>query len=91
MYQQSLAMYDWQTILQILEAVAWVAILGAVLLLWVRAKNINKQSKQIVLVLFAAWGLASLGQAGLRAYSYYDSEREVIKESIELQEKQFGQ
>lgn len=87
MYQQNLAMYDWRAILQILEAVAWVAVLGAVVLLGLRAKSVNKQSKQIVLVLFAAWAVASLGHAGVRAYMYYDGTREAIKEEIERQEQ----
>lgn len=90
MHQQSLAMYDWQAILQILEAVAWVAVLGAALLLGLRAKSVNKQNKQVVLVLFAAWAVASLGHAGVRAYMYYDGTRGVIKEQIERQEQQFG-
>jgi hypothetical protein len=91
MYQQSIGMYDWQRILEAIETVGWIAVLGMGLFLLIRASSkVNKQHKQIMIILFVAWALASLSQAGLRLYSYYDSERKIIKESIEMQEKQFG-
>ena len=83
-------MYDWDRILESLQTGTFVVVLGVGLLLLLRASKVNKPHKQIMLVLFAAWALASLSLTGLRAYNYYNSERKIIKESIELQEKQFG-
>lgn len=85
--------YDWQTVLSLVEALAWAAVVGVLflVLLEVKAKQFTKQKKQIIWAVFAAWAVASSGLAIISTYDYFNSQREDMKQSIRQQHDQYGE
>jgi hypothetical protein len=89
----SIGVYDWQTILSLLEAAAWVAVVGIgfVFLTQSKSKLLTKQNKQIIWLVFAAWAVASIGLATLSTYNYFADSRKGIVQTIKVQKSQYGQ
>ncbi len=67
---ESIGLSDLRTALTMIEAIAWVVVLGVIIQIFTKTKFVNKQNRQIILVLFAAWGIASISLAYINTYSY---------------------
>ena len=89
----NIGVYDWQTILGLVETVAWVAIvaIGVMFLMQSKSKLLTKQNKKIVWLIFAIWAIAYIGLAVLNTYSYASTTRENFVQSIESQRLQYEQ
>ena len=85
----SIGVYDWQTILALLEALAWTAVVGIGLSVVIRTKGVplTKQLRQIILVIFTVWAVANIGLAGLQAYSYFHVNRPNIEQQLKYQKQ----
>jgi hypothetical protein len=81
----SIAIYDSQAILSILETVAWAALLGLGLFFLLKKKPLNKRHQQIVWVIFAVWAIASVGMAGIKTFTYFHTERPSYVQIIDSQ------
>lgn len=83
---ETIGAFDWQTVLNTVESLAWVALVGVAVMLLVRSKSklLTKQNRQVILSVFAIWALASVGLAAMNFYNYFDSRDQYIK-SIEAQ------
>lgn len=81
----SIAIYDWQTVLECIKSVAWVVLLGFVVSLAIKAKLLPKQSRGMLIILFATWAVAAVSLTAVNAYNYLDTQRPVIEKSLQMQ------
>lgn len=81
----SIGLLDWRSIISMLEAIAWVVVLGVGLNLLTQTKHLKKQSRQLIFILFTAWAVASISIACINTYSYFHNQRSLFKQSIESQ------
>lgn len=83
----SLGTHDAQNIFYFLETITFVLVIGIIIFYILDSKNSNfvKKYKTIIGFVFIFWTLASFVTTSIRLYTYFESTRPAIKESINLE------
>ncbi len=83
-------LYDGLATFEVLQTIAWVALVGAALFLLGKLGSLPKPHKQTLILIFAVWAITSVGVAGLKSYTYVSDQREIYQSLQDIPESQSG-